>query len=458
MIKDAIQLEDLIATTPALGPVAATTLGALYRHPSAPYWYQGAGDRLSLADLDRVRAFAGTLATQRDGRERRPTPAILAWARDRIAATPFLRRLVKDRELASDWTALPSTGRADLAQGPEYWVPDDADLARMILYRTAGTSGHALGVPSDPVAVNAYLPLIQYALGRWGLTLELAPERVSHFLVGHQARTVSYPASFSYWNGAGFAKLNLHPDAWRDPADAQAYFDAFQPQFLAGDPLSFAAMANLGLVARPLALLTTAVAMSPALKDLLREQYGCPVIDWYSLTETGPLAYACPLGEGYHWLPPDIHLETLGQDGRPTEGVGEICVTGGRNPFLPLFRYRTGDWGRLDFSPCACGDPMPRLLDLEGREPVALEDGDGVPVNPVDVSRVLREFPVLQHALTQFGDRRVRVEVRPVAGRALDLASLRAALGALFGGAPLEVQVNLDLGQAAKVIPYRREP
>ena len=59
---------------------------------------------------------------------------------------------------------------------------------------------------------------------------------------------------------------------------------------------------------------------------------------------------------------------------------GEIAVTGGRNPFVPLLRYRTGDWGRLDYGRCPCGDRMPRLLDLEGRPPVVFRRPDGSPV------------------------------------------------------------------------------
>ena len=44
---------------------------------------------------------------------------------------------------------------------------------------------------------------------------------------------------------------------------------------------------------------------------------------------------------------------------------GEITLTGGRNPFLPLLRYRTGDFASLD---TINGHRV--LLGLEGREPV----------------------------------------------------------------------------------------
>ena len=106
-------------------------------------------------------------------------------------------------------------------------------------------------------------------------------------------------------------------------------------------------------------------------------------------------------------MPHDIHLEVLRDDGTqaaPGER-GEIAVTGGRNPFAPLLRYRTGDFGHVDYSPCSCGDPMPRLLDLEGRVPVLIRSSDGTPVSTVDLSRILREHPLLLHEFVLHADR-----------------------------------------------------
>lgn len=41
---------------------------------------------------------------------------------------------------------------------------------------------------------------------------------------------------------AGLAKINLHPDDWRDPDDRARYLDALAPEIVAGDPISFAAL------------------------------------------------------------------------------------------------------------------------------------------------------------------------------------------------------------------------
>jgi phenylacetate-CoA ligase len=156
----------------------------------------------------------------------------------------------------------------------------------------------------------------------------------------------------------------------------------------------------------------------------------------------------------------DVFLEAVDAAGAPVpEGErGEIAVTGGRNPFLPLLRYRTGDWGALDFAPCACGDPMPRVVRLEGRAPVVLRAAGGGRVNPVDVSGALRAHPIVQHELVQRADQSCELTLRPMPGEALDLARVERDLAALFGPLTLRVRLDATLGdRAGKALPYRSE-
>jgi phenylacetate-CoA ligase len=447
---------------PCITAAGARMLDRIRQHRDAPRWNHVAGDRLRRTDLRALDVFREALRTRRAAFRREVPEPIRAWVADRRRVVPSFRgRIPEGADLERTWAAIPTMSREDVAVRPELLVPDDADLDGLIVYRTAGTTGHSLLVPHAPRAAGCYLPLLELALARHGVEPEFSADVVACFLVGAQAHTVTYPTVLSGWRQAGFAKLNLSPSEWRDPESPQRFFDDLDPLLLTGDPISFAEMLRRGVPARPLAMVSTAVAMSHALRDRLAAHFGCPVIDWYSLTETGPIGYACPRTDAYHVLPHDVFVEVLDEEGGPAaEGVrGEVVVTGGRNPYLPLLRYRTGDWGRLDFAPCACGDPAPRIVDLEGRRPVLFRAADGALVNPVDLSRVLRRFPFVQHEFSQDAGRTCELVVRPVAGVSLDEDAVAAALRDLLGDVPLSVRVDSRLGDRTglKLLPYRSE-
>ena len=100
------------------------------------------------------------------------------------------------------------------------------------------------------------------------------------------------------------------------------------------------------------------------------------------------------------------------------------------------------------------------LTDLEGRAPVLLAGAGGSQVNPVDVSRGLREFPLVAHRLTQrpLPDGSVTLQLKPVPERPLDLQALQGAVSALFGGLRIDVVLDDALGEGTtKVMPYRVE-
>jgi phenylacetate-CoA ligase len=448
--------------TPLLTPDGERMLHRLREHPDAPRFNYATGDRLHALDLPAIERFREQLHTERGAREPAPPPGILqriAALRERVEF--FRQHIPVDLDLERNWAMLPTTSRLDLALAPWDFVPDDEPLDRLIIYRTAGTTGHPIAVPHHPLAIRCYEPLLEFALERHGARPRFDAHSVACFLVGAQIRTYTYAAVLYNWQGAGFAKLNIRPTEWPREGSQHRYFADLAPQFLTGDPIAFAEMLRQDLPASPSALVTTSVAMSPGLKRRLAERYRAPVIDWYSLVETGPIGYACPLGHGYHLLPPDLHAEVLRPDCTPAARGerGEIAVTGGRNVFAPLLRYRTGDYGRMDYLPCPCGDPMPRLLELEGREPVLIRSSDGTPVSTVDLSRLLREFPLLLHEFTQRADLSCELLARPLPDTAPDAAEIEGALRRVLGGLPVVVRLDPHLGERTldKAVPYRSD-
>ncbi len=348
---------------PLLDDAGRERLEALRQHRHAPKWNHRAGERLDAAALQRVQAFGKSLAKAPFSMPREERNAFAGRA---VRDVPLYRRLAKGWHPEDGFEALPTVSREDLAREPWSFVPDAAELADLITYPTSGTTGHPLLVPSHPEAVAKYLPLMARALGRHGVTLEGGTARpVGVALLGWQKHTHSFVSAFAQLDHALFVKLNLEPDDWRSPHDPRLFLQSIDAELLTGDPLAFSELLRLSPKIQPKALLSTAMSLAPGLRDQLAAQFACPVVDVYSMNEAGPIAYATPTG--FTPLAPDLTVELLQADGMACAAGerGEVTLTGGRNPFLPLLRYRTGDYAARGVD--AKGNLV--LEGLEGREP-----------------------------------------------------------------------------------------
>ncbi len=441
---------------PRLAARGRAAIRRLREHADAPHWTYAVGDRLGAEDLEAIEALRLDLAHAAARPDawtwQRPSARILATLADRLPQVPWLRDRVGDRSLDADWAAIPTSSRADLAADLAAFVPDDVDVAPMLIYRTAGTTGHPIAVPHHARAVAAYLPLIEQSLRGFGVDLRALASQdadpghptIGALLLSAQLRTYTYATALSAWGGAGFAKLNLRPTDWRDPGAPRRYLEAMAAPLVNGEPLTFAELLALRPEIAPRAMLSTSVALAPGLQRRIEAQLGAVVLDWYSAVETGPIAARAPDGDGLAMLAPDLHVEIVDAAGTPQPpGVeGEIAVSGGRNPYLPLCRYRTGDRGtiRLD----ARGQP--RLHGLQGRSPVRFRADDGTPVGSVDVARALREHGgLLCHRLEQRDDGSLRLDVRPVPGEAVEADALIAIMTSLFGSCPVRCMIDPQL-------------
>src|SRR5205085_10307844 len=100
--------------------------------------------------------------------------------------------------------------------------------------------------------------------------------------------------------------------------------------------------------------------------------------------------------------------------------------SGGFNPFLPLLRYRTGDWASLDYS--NAGQLM--LVGLEGRAPVVFRAADGRLINNIDVTGALKALALPEYSLHQFAHGGLRLRVPNLL---VETPAGRDVLSSLFG-------------------------
>lgn len=419
-------------------------LAFLLEHPAAPLFRNESGNRLLADEVDELRAFEQEVAAARVGWPRGGHPDWLAgYVQQVFEDVPHYRQLGSPPLRFED---IPTATRADLGADIARFVPDSVATDRLINFRTTGTTGNPLLVASHPVVAGRYLAFHKRALRQFGIELRHGTGQVGVVLLGLQKKCFTYVSVTPTMGESGLAKINLHPGDWRQPEDRAAYLDALQAEVFAGDPLSFGELLRLPVQARPRAILSVGMMLSPGLRAQLESRFACPVLDLYSMNEAGPIGVFHAEAGGHVLLQHRLYVEILDAQGRavPEGARGEITLTGGFNFCLPLVRYRTGDHAALGWTPDG-----PVLVGLQGRKPVRFRCADGSWVNNIDVTHALAPLPLPQFALHQEADGslvlRLAANAMPYAGDASE------ALRPLLRGARLRVEA---LAVEGKVLQY----
>ncbi len=413
---------------PLMTDAGRSLLRDLHEHPSAPLFNHHVGDRMDQESLQRARDFQNEVFERPpQWRDRQPPEWLQPFVNYCERETPFYRRRAVNH---GTFTDIPTTCRADFGQAPWMFVPDDQPVDDLILYNTSGTTGHPIDILSRPIVSTMVVPLLRAALRTRGVELNGGAGRVAVAQICFQKRTFTFAALSSILGEAGNLKLNLNPLDWRDPDDRIRYLDEWAPEILTGDPISFYELTKLPLRRQPKALISTSMTLLPGLQKTLEDRFGCPALDLYSMNETGPIAVRLP-GEDqrYQLLQPRLYVEILDNDGNPCQAGerGEITVTGGFNPLLPLLRYRTGDYGTLAYYEDA---KTPFLSNVEGRPATVFRGASGQHINNIDVTQVMRRYPIARFALHQSSDGSLQLRV---SDNGTPDEELLIALRALFG-------------------------
>ncbi len=261
---------------------------------------------------------------------------------------------------------------------------------------------------------------------------------------------MTYASLSTYLDGAGILKINLNTNDWKQAGDRVKYLEKYNPEILTGDPFAFLSLLDLKPALSPKALVSSAMKLTRGVRGKLERYFKCPVLDIYSLTECRMVAVA-ENERRYRAIRPDLHLEVFHKDEdtllKPGER-GELVITGGNNPFLPLIRYRTGDFCSL-----VVEDGMPYIVDLEARHPVFFCNENKAFVNSVDISNAMTEFPLAGFNVHQRADKSVQFtgwstdsNLKPAI-----LQSLRKIFGT---GLSVEITITAPDSRGSKPVSY----
>ncbi len=450
--------KELLRRIPMIQKEHLAMLQRITEHEHSPFWNYSCGDRLTTSDVPYLEDFAEKLSTERNA-EDYPTNPILEWLKSIKENSIFYQSRLKFISIEKQFFLIPVTTRKDLVESLYTIIPANANLEGLVINPTSGTTGHSIPCPNHPRAIGCYNPLIVYAVEKNGAKISFDSTKIAALQIYYQRETAVYHTVKPILNGAGFAKLNLYPNSWRFPESPTSFIQDMNPVLFTGNPIGLEELLKLHLPINPQGILSTSMALNPILRKELNRKFNAPVIDFYSLNDTGPIGYSCPdHPEEFHVLPHDLYFEITDADGNHlADGQnGLITVTGGRNPYIPLVRYQTGDEGRVVSRSCSCGEKTLRFSLSDSRKPILFKTKTK-PINPIDITRIIRKFAIIQHQFVQkeIDSFVLHLNIMPIFSNS-DLENLKIDLENLLGNENrIEVSTNWNFqSPSGKVIPY----
>ncbi|MFA5205135.1 MAG: hypothetical protein WC708_12110 [Lentisphaeria bacterium] len=190
------------------------------------------------------------------------------------------------------------------------------------------------------------------------------------------------------------------------------------------------------------AVVTTSEKVTPEMRTVMEQAYGCRVFEEYGTVENALFASACEHGRLHVSTDWGI-VEILRPDGTPCAPgePGEVIATALMRRVQPLVRYRLGDVAAWDTEPCPCGRPFPVLKEVLGRVEDVVTGPDGrqmVRFHGIFVAQPhVAEGQIIQETLHD-----IRARVVPTAGFGpADVADIQARIRQRLGP---EVRVAVE--------------
>ena len=293
--------------------------------------------------------------------------ALWAFARSR-----FYKRKLSGFDLENLSSAhlaqLPFTRPEDVAADPAAFLclkPDE--ITRVVTMESSGSTGQAKKIFFSHEDQRLTIDYFCYGMR----TILQKGQRCAIFLPGKN------PGGVVDLLVKGLSAMGAEPLIYSSVQDLAAAWDFLRrerPHCLVGMPGQVLALARSREAAygfRLPKILMSADYLPDSLAQTVSQAWQSEVYNHYGMTEMGyGGALSCTSSSHLHIRGADLYFEVVDpQSGGPVPAgeAGEIVFTTLTRLGMPLLRYRTGDTGRLQTKPCACGLPLPYLYDIEGR-------------------------------------------------------------------------------------------
>jgi phenylacetate-CoA ligase len=261
----------------------------------------------------------------------------------------------------ADFRRLPLMDKASVRDGyPDRSVAEGTDLSSCLLSTSSGSSGLVMTIPHRADRFWPYL---------------LSSQRMLAWAGGGRypfwwRQIYVYTSEYPLLHVPGLYPLTFVPTAG-EPSRILEALERVRPHLLHTYPTVLRDLVALA-PDRMRALKLRGVSVGSELstqaeRDAWAAVLGTRVRDEYSTEELGRIASQCPEGR-YHLHEDVVKTEIVDEDGRPTDGIGDVVGTELHNRTMPFVRYRQGDLARISDERCACGRQTRLLVDLVGRK------------------------------------------------------------------------------------------
>lgn len=283
---------------------------------------------------------------------------------------------------------------------------------------TSGTTGMSMTAYRDLHAINRENAFVWRCL-MWG---GLHPGEPRVWLRGDK---IVHPdqATPPFWRAVAGDSMLMMSAYHLSDASAESYIEAiekYDPIVIQGYPSAILLLAKFLLSIgrhyrgrRLRSVVTSSETVTEEHRSIVREAFGCSIIDWYGSMERMVAIGNCEHGN-YHLMSDYSFVEFLPLD----DGTHEVVGTGFDNFLMPFIRYRLGDSVVLGDPGyvCPCGRHFPVIDRIIGRvEDYVLTPGGR---KVFMMSNMLDSLPgVLEGQIRQEGHGAIRVLLVPAPGQ-----------------------------------------
>lgn len=323
----------------------------------------------------------------------------------------------------NDFSLLPTVNRRDINNNQREFIADNVSKRDYYKVTTSGSSGAAISVLHDnrfPVA-----PIQWRVLEWWGIKpyenqayIYRFPRKLGQKIINN---IMWWPTKRIFLAGSEMnahkIKKYVHSFNKLKPTLLQGYVDVVYE-------FALYLRDNNIAIHPPKAVWVTSAPLTVQQRQTMQEVFNAPVYDQYGSTEVMWVSSECKEQNGLHVMTDVRHIEIVDDNNQPVpkNTWGKILITDLHNYAFPLIRYEIGDYGRLLDMKCPCGNPLPLMDSVRGRQSDVIKTPSGLEVYGDYLNTIFDEFPdtIRDFQIVQAKDYAIKLFYVPVPDKDTD--------------------------------------